>query len=33
MLNEAKHTSEERLVVALGDQNDTKILSVWYSSV
>ena len=28
MLNEAKHTSEERLVVALGDQNDTKILSV-----
>jgi len=28
MLNQAKHTSEERLVVAIGDQNDTKIIGV-----
>jgi len=28
MLNQAKHTSEERLVVAVGDQRDVKILGV-----
>ena len=28
MLNQAKHMSEERLVVAIGNQNDTKILGV-----
>jgi len=28
MMNQAKHTSEERLVVAVGDQSDVKILGV-----